>query len=120
MAKKDQKQDDPAQQDAAQKDRSARGGFHDVADGATKEALLQRESQGAAAGINVNEDYLALTPQERDEKGYFGYSPTGPGENDAPWMRDRADNPSRLGSLGEFGRYGDEKPGEEHKQQKNE
>lgn len=118
MAKKDQK-NDPARLGAAEKDRSARGPLH-LPDGSTKEALCQREAQGAAAGVDVNEDNLALTPEEAEEKGYFGYSPTGPGENDAPWMRERENNPSRLGSLGEFGRYEDEAAPQEGQQSQSE
>lgn len=95
-------QNDAARLDAAEKDRSARGPLNPEPDGAAREALSQRKREGRAAGQDFKDENLAITPEEVTEKGWLGYSPTGPGENDAPWMRERGDNPSRLGSLGEF------------------
>lgn len=67
------------------------------ADGATLEALAQAKTRARGAGLEVNEEFLADTLEKAQELGYFGYSPTGAGENDHPAIRS-----GRLGSLGEF------------------
>ena len=68
-------------------------------DGAAREALAVQKGRFRAQGAGVKEDDL-ISEVDAKEHGYFGYSPTGPGENDAPWNRSEA---SRLGTQGEFG-----------------
>lgn len=66
-------------------------------DGAAREALAIQKGHNRAAGADINEDYLALTHEDALDKGYLGYSPVGPGENDGTGTH------SRLGTQGDFG-----------------
>jgi hypothetical protein len=69
-------------------------------DGAAREALAIAKGRARALGFEVDEENYASSSAEATEKGWFGYSPTGPGENDAPERRSKS---SRLGTQGEFG-----------------
>lgn len=93
-------ENDRKQVEAAQAER-APGGLNSArgADGASREGALQARSTGRAAGEGVIEDdpRLASNREEAKEKGYYGFSPTGAGENDHPMHRT-----GRLGSAGEF------------------
>lgn len=68
-------------------------------DGAALEAMAVQLGHNRAQFQAVNEEFLSYDHETAQEKGYLGYSPTGPGENDAPWGRTDA---SRLGTQGEF------------------
>ena len=68
-------------------------------DGAALEAMAVQMAHNRAQFQDINEDYLSYDEETAKDKGYLGYSPTGAGENDAPWGRTEA---SRLGSEGEF------------------
>jgi hypothetical protein len=97
VADNDKGQSQSKQQKAQGKAQSEQGG--NQADGAALEALEQAKSRARAQFADVNDDYVAEDWEAAQEKGYLGYSPTGPGENDAPWGRSES---SRLGTLGEF------------------
>ena len=57
-------------------------------DGVNAGARLDDEARGRAVGEDFNPDHRAR-PEDADEKGYRDYSPTGPGENDAPWSANK-------------------------------
>ena len=54
----------------------------DVGGEAARSATLR---QGRGAGMDFDATKLASNRDEAKTMGYRGYSPTGPGENDAPW-----------------------------------
>jgi hypothetical protein len=102
MANQDDQAKGKGKQDQAQsqsKQTEAQATQEDTFDGAAREARALRTGRARAQGEDYNEDFLG-TDEDKLEKGYLGYSPTGPGENDAPWGRSEA---SRLGTEGEFG-----------------
>jgi hypothetical protein len=69
-------------------------------DGAAQEALAVAKTRARAQGFEVDAENYVADEAGAQEHGYFGYSPTGPGENDAEYNRSKA---SRLGTRGEFG-----------------
>lgn len=104
MAKGDNKaqQDEKAPETLAGKnpDAEAEEAKDSGLDGAAREAMCVAKTRARAAGYQVDEANSVPSEADAKEHGYWGYSPTGPGENDAPWNRSDA---SRLGTLGEFG-----------------
>jgi hypothetical protein len=91
MANEDAKNQGAKSEEKAKKDEGQNRGFSYTPgeEGVTKMARLHSANMTRGSGDDFNPDHLAAGSEEAQVKGYRGYSPTGPGENDAPFSKNK-------------------------------